>query len=99
MSQPLWVEWSHRSLGDFEARIEFLSEKSIMAAERAAETILAAGNRLGEFPHIGRPYHKAPDRYRELIVPFGAEGYALLYEVLADRVFILGVKHQREAHY
>jgi len=99
LNQPLLVEWSHRSLGDLEDRVEFLSDNSVPAAERAAEAILSAGNRLGDFPQIGRPYAKAPDQYRELVVPFGSEGYTLLYEVLADRVFIVGLKHQREAGY
>ena len=99
MSRRLRVEWSPRSLSDLEFRVQFLSDKSPIAAERAAEAILAAGERLRDFPRSGRPYGKAPDQYRELVVPFGNEGYTLLYEVLPDHVLIVGLKHQREAAY
>ena len=96
MSAP--VEWSPRALLGLQKRIEFLRRKNPRAANDAAETIIAAGNRLADFPNLGRPYRNTRTQ-RELIVPFGQDGYLILYRVLRDEVRILGIKHQREAGY
>lgn len=79
--------------------MNFLAQRNPRAAREAAAVIFAASRRLTDFPNIGRPYKLAPTHTRELVVPFGAEGYTLLYEVLADRVVIRNLKHQREASY
>jgi len=80
-------------------RVNFLARKNPRAAADAKATVQAAANRLGEFPNIGRPYASDPDNYREMVVPFGSEGYVLLYYVDHDRVRISRFKHQREASY
>lgn len=38
-------------------------------------------------------------RSRELIVPFGATGYAVLFEVVGQRAIVGVVRHQREDDY
>jgi plasmid stabilization system protein ParE len=93
------VEWTPYSRRRLSSRIGFLGKKNPRAAQDAVIAIFAASERLGAFPNIGRPYARSPKRYRELVVPFGSEGYTLLYEVLPSRIRILGVKHQREASY
>jgi plasmid stabilization system protein ParE len=93
------VEWSPQARRGLRLRARFLRDKSPSAAAEAVATIFAASDGLGIFPGRGRPYDRSPKRFRELVVPFGGEGYLLLYEVKSDRVRILGVKHQREATY
>lgn len=92
------MEWSPRALLGLQKRVEFLGSKNPRAADDASETIIAAGNRLGDFPNVGRPYRNTKT-HRELIVPFGQDGYLILYRVMHDRGRILGIKHQREAGY
>ncbi len=93
------VEWRPRALRALKTRVDFLKSKNPRAAREAGALLLAASDKLGEFPNLGRPYKAAPGRYRELMVPFGGEGYSLLYKVMSDRVLIMSVKHQREAGY
>lgn len=93
------VEWSLRASRALNMRANFLARKAPRAAAAAKATIRAAAERLAEFPNIGRPYARDPDGYRELVVPFGSEGYMLLYYVEHDCVVISRLKHQREASY
>jgi hypothetical protein len=37
--------------------------------------------------------------HRELLIPFGVTGYVLVYEVYAERILVLAVRHQKEAGY
>ena len=79
--------------------MDFLAKRNPRAAREATAAIFAASYRLADFPNIGRPYKPTAAHTRELVIPFGAEGYTLLYEVLEDRVVIRNLKHQREATY
>ena len=93
------LEWSLRASRRLGRRTRFLARKNPRAARDANAAVLLASYGLADFPNVGRPYARQPDRLRELIVPFGSEGYALLYYVEDDRVVIASVKHQREASY
>jgi len=95
----MFAEWSPAALRGLRRRERFLRVKNPRAAKEAAIAIIAAGNRLADFPNSGRPYERSPDRLRELVVPFGNDGYVLLYLVLPDRVRVLAIKHMRELGY
>lgn len=77
-----------------------LAEKNPRAAQRAAAAIKTALLRLEDFPEIGRPYPEEPD-WRELLIEFGDSGYIALYRYAAGEgtVFVLAVRHQKEAGY
>lgn len=92
------VEWSSEARDDLTQHVDFLRQRSSTAALRALSVIFAAADQLVEFPESGRVYRRDPMR-RELLVSFGASGYSLLYEVEANQVRILGIKHHREAGY
>jgi len=47
----------------------------------------------------GRPADDLDPEHRELLIPFGASGYVIVYEVYADSVLVLAVRHQKEAGY
>jgi plasmid stabilization system protein ParE len=66
------------------------------AATRAILAIRDATIHLKQFPQSGRPFAHAPDRYRERLVPFGASGYAILYDLDGDIVRIVAIKSIRE---
>ncbi len=66
---------------------------------RAIEAIRQACRFLSISPFSCRKSADSPFA-RELIVPFGASGYVVLYEIRANsRVHIGAVRHQRESDY
>ena len=95
--------------------IHLMTQVGFIAAGRAdvhhAERIfgaLALARPQHDFPHVGmaaallnagRPADDLEPEHRELLIPFGASGYMLFYEVLGETVLILAVKHQKEAGY
>ena len=40
-----------------------------------------------------------PERFRELVIPFGDGGYLARYELVGEAVVIVAVRHQNEAGY
>ena len=77
----------------------FLNEKDADAAAKAVETIVESAGILRKFPNAGRPADDLDPEHRELLIPFGASGYIIVYEVYADSVLVLAVRHQKEAGY
>lgn len=78
----------------------FLADKNPVAARRAAQAILEQFDLLQRHPAIGRPLDDIPE-LRELLIPFGETGYVALYRYAPedDAVYILAVRHQKEAGY
>ena len=71
-----------------------LAERAIAAIETAAQV------HLSQTPFIYRKAAHGHGLRRELIVPFGASGYVLLYEVASPAtVVVLAVRHQLEQDY
>lgn len=59
----------------------------------------AALSHLAVTPFSFRKAGASPTR-RELVVPFGATGYVMLYEIASpSTVVVLAVRHQREQDY
>jgi toxin ParE1/3/4 len=77
----------------------FLAAIDSDAAQRALDAIEAGADMLEQFPNAGRPADDLEPDHRELLIPFGGSGYALFYELAGDVVYILAVKHQKEAGY
>ena len=78
----------------------FLDEKSPQSAARAGQTIAARLLMLETTPQMGRPFDMEP-ALRELPISFGGSGYVALYhfDPDADAVYVLAIRHQREAGY
>ena len=78
----------------------FLSGKAPEAAKRAGQAIERQLLLLEKTPDIGRPFPDMPE-LRELVIPFGGAGYVLLYrhEPTDDAVYVLAIRHQKEAGY
>lgn len=59
----------------------------------------AIGLQLSRWPYSCRKAGRSPTR-RELVVPTGASGYVVLFEIASDElVVVLAVRHQREEDY
>ncbi|CAM4004281.1 type II toxin-antitoxin system RelE/ParE family toxin [Roseateles saccharophilus] len=80
-------------------RAEYVEDLDI--ADRALEAIDAAMSSLARTPFLFRKTagSRSPLR-RELVVPFGAAGYVLKYEIASPQlVVVLAIRHQHEADY
>jgi len=93
------VEWSRRAKYALRVRVEFLERKNPRAAAEMEAVVRGASARLADFPNIGRRSGESSSQLRELLVPFGSEGYVVQYAVTRDFVLITNMKHQREAGY
>lgn len=96
MSRVIWTDAASRGL--LKAFL-FLDELDADAAEKAVQTVLAGTKILGKFPNAGRPAGDLEPEQKELLIPFGSAGYIVLYEVEGETVYILAVRHQKEAGY
>jgi len=93
------VHWTDNAVAELEKAYLFLAEISEEAAIAAIKAIREKTLLLEEFPNAGRPADDMEPECRELLVPFAAAGYVLLYEVLGNSVYVLALRHQKEAGY
>lgn len=99
------VEFAPAARHDLRRLYEHLLERAetvddLQLAERALAAIeTAALTQLAHTPFIFRKTEGSSLR-RELLVPFGASGYVVLYEIAGPAlVVVLAVRHQREEDY
>ena len=71
---------------------EFIAQHSPAAAQRVAQRLRGAIERLVDMPQIGRPVENLPGKIRELI--FGK--YVVRYEVRQQSLYILRIWHGKE---
>ncbi len=90
------VRYTETARTDLLRFIDFLAEHDPQAASRALDTIVRATSLLERFPFTCRKAHRSNPFLRELVVSFGASGYVALFEIAADHVTILALRHQRE---
>ena len=83
---------------DFDRIFDFLFEYAPDSAAMRIEAIITAIDVLQTSPLIGRP---AAFGQRELVIATGSSGYLALYryDPMADTVFVLAVRSQRERDY
>lgn len=91
--------WTPNALQGVQKAYRFLAEKDPDAAMAAAGAIRRQAVILQKFPSAGRPADDLDPEHRELLIPFGATGYVLIYEVRDDAILVLAVRHQKEAGY
>ena len=89
-----------RRLEGFAIERELASETPDWTAPQRALDALREGMRLMSWsPYSCRRAELGNGRSRELIVPFGATGYVVLFEVVDVVVVVGAVRHQREEDY
>lgn len=92
------VELAPEVLDDFDRFLDHLAEHEVADAPARIAEIVQAIEVLTHSPLIGRPVKGG---MRELVIGRGARGYVGLYRYVAriDVVFVLAIRHQREAGY
>jgi plasmid stabilization system protein ParE len=94
------VRYTRAARADLRRLFGFLLQEDLRTARRARSAIGKATRLLEDFPFSCRKAVADNPFLRELVIPFGAAGYVLLFEVEdADTVTILAVRHQREDDY
>ncbi|MDL2226631.1 type II toxin-antitoxin system RelE/ParE family toxin [Deltaproteobacteria bacterium OttesenSCG-928-M10] len=93
------LKWTENSLRGVQKVYRFLAQYDLEAAKAAVKTIQNKAAILKRHPEAGRPADDLDPEHRELVIPFGASGYVLIYEVHQDYILVLAVKHQKEAGY
>lgn len=89
-----------RRLEDFAIERELASETPDWTTPQRALDSLREGMRLLSWsPYSCRRAELGNGRTRELIIPFGATGYIVLFEIVDDVAVIGAVRHQREEDY
>jgi plasmid stabilization system protein ParE len=88
--------FSHTALRDLERLRAFLRAKNLQAARRAVDKIMHGLQALGQHSELGHQVENRPEDYRELVIPFGKDGYIAAYRYSGDSLVVLGVRHQRE---
>ena len=90
------IIWTRLATQDLFRLFDFLQENNPQAAFKAIETIREYIQRINHYPLIGRPFMYAEVEYRELIIGFGSSGYIAVYRIIADQVYIVALRHQKE---
>ena len=89
------LNWNQKK-DSYEIRLrDFIGEKNLTAANKVAEKIIEATNKLSQHPRLGKPVTDLP-AYRDLAIPFGARGYILRYRISEDVLYIVHVRHYQE---
>lgn len=104
MTDSFRVRYTNAARDDLLRLSDFRLERAKTAgdfevAERAIDAIRSAVQRLSESPFIYRKAAESPF-LRELVIPFGSDGYVALYEIGAEHtVNVLAIRHQLEDDY
>lgn len=86
------IAWSPRAIAHLADLRAYTARDNPGAAGRIAMTLLAAVERLAEFPNRGRPGRVAGTR--ELVVP--GTPYVIPYRLRGDRLDIIAIFHGRQ---
>jgi len=81
------VIWTDGALADIGRITDHIRRDSPRAAERIADRLIAAGDRLDEFPDVGRAI-RSPLREFRTVFP-----YVIRYRIDGEVVTVLRVRH------
>ena len=94
------VRFTRVAKEDLQRLYGFLLEHDPSAAPRALEAIGKGLEFLRDFPFSCRKAVQGNPFLREMVIPFGANGYVALFEIEdKETVTILAIRHQREEDY
>lgn len=106
MTRKYAVTLLQEAVADLKRLEDFAIERELSSAtpdwmvpQRALDAVREAMRLLSWSPYSCRKAQLGNGRSRELIVPFGATGYVVLFEIIADEVVVGAVRHQREEDY
>jgi len=86
------------ALADLEQFVDFLRNAQLEDGSATLPLVIDALRLLERHPEVGRP---ANDGLRELLISRGRSGYVALnfFDEVCDDVWVLGVRHRRDAGY
>lgn len=84
------VVWLDEAFDQLDLIVAYIAQFDPDAAERIGGRLIALGESLADFPNRGRP---ASDGTREMVI---VRPYILRYEVIADTVTIIGIRHSAQ---
>ena len=84
------LEWTEPSVETLQGIKDYIAKDNEFYAVRFVERIVAAAEKLQNFPSLGR---KVPEADREDIREIIFQAYRIIYRSRADRVEILAVVH------
>lgn len=90
------VEWLDSAINDLKRLKDFILPHNKEAAQRVVLLIRGAVIPVISNPRIGKPVDDLP-HFHDLVIPFGASGYIIRYRIQGDTVFIIAIKHRKEA--
>lgn len=94
------VRFTQEAHADLRRLYDFLIDKDPRAAAGALKAIRDSVKLLSFSPYACRKAAAGTPRLRELLIPFGASGYVVLFEIEPPcTVTILAARHQREDDY
>jgi plasmid stabilization system protein ParE len=99
MPQVKVSDEARQDLGRFS---DFLTENGAVDQAKAVIGVIVQGLRLLEaHPMAGRNYPVEGQNFQEILIKYGASGYACLYsfDQEADLVIVHAIRHQREIGY
>lgn len=93
------IRWTRNAVSCLERMYSFLAEKDEHAAKMAIYAIRKRILTLTSFPYAGRITVDMDSGDMELFVRYGSSGYVVLYHVKDSEIFILAIRHQKQAGY
>lgn len=90
------VEWLPGAIRDLQRLREFLRPKNPGVAISAANKMIKAASSLKDYPGVGKPVEDLPGYY-DVVMKFGFRNYVMRYHILEDMIFIVALRHGREA--
>jgi len=94
------IRYTQAAKNDLLRLYSFQLERDLKAARRARDAILKSIEFLRDFPFSCRKASVETPFFRELVIPFGSDGYVVLFEIDDNEtVTILAIRHQREEDY
>lgn len=94
------IRYTDEANDDLKRLYAFLLEEDILAAEYALLSITNAVDLLKTFPFTCRKVQTDNPFLRELIIPFGSNGYVALFDIEENNIVtVLALRHQREDDY
>jgi plasmid stabilization system protein ParE len=94
------IRYTEGARNDLKRLFSYLLARDPSAARRARDSINKGMELLKEFPFTCRKACDDSPLLRELVIPFGASGYVVLFKIIdASTVTILAVRHQHEDDY
>jgi plasmid stabilization system protein ParE len=94
------LRFTEEATDDLTRLYSFIADNNPAAADKALEVLSKAWEMLESFPFSCRKAEGGGPLLREMIIPFGSNGFVALFEIEQDDVVtVLAVRHQREEDY